>query len=962
MPSTSQIIRLREQRKTKAKRNPARTIGLGCSLLLALLITLSSLGIVIFYSNLTAELPSIETLPVLLDPVSGALRQPTKIYDQTEEHIIHALQNPADTGRQLLDTDTSRPNFLPADLISATLMASDPNFWDHPGVDLTSSESIAQPTLAKRLVAQLVLWDEPPGMRRTLREMLLAMQVTANYGRQQVLTWYLNSANYGRLVFGADSAARVYFGKSASELNLAEAAILAAVAEAPTLNPHDAPQIAKQRGLALLDKMQVYGVISPRQAEQARQTRIVFQPGRSLTADLAPDFVAIALSQLGRSFDLTRLERGGYRVITSLDYDLQTQASCTASALLSGSETAAEIRETGDADTSDNIDCKAARLLQTQPFSESGNPADLSANVVILEPTTGKILAMVGDEEPGVDSMHPPGRPPGTLLTPLVYLSGLTRGLSPASLLWDIPTHTANPEKSDEQYHGPVRLRTALANDYLAAAGQVLAQGGFQTLDRITRELGLSLDESLDNEDLSTLLNQNKVNLLDISHAYSTLANQGVLAGAPVETEVASNEGNPLEPIAFLRLTDLAGRTISEVPGSKARPVLSAQLSYLLNHILSDEPARWPSLGHPNPLEIGRPVAAKLGWTESGKDAWAVGYNPRLLVGVWVGDQDESTTESVSIDWAASLWHALMQYASQNQPSQGWSIPEGVSNVMVCDPSGMLPTADCPTVVNELFLSGNEPTQTDTLYRKLQINRETGRLATIFTPPELVEERTYLLVPADAEEWARQSGVASPPESFDIISNEQGLSEVSITSPAMFSYVKGILPIRGDIGDSGLDFYRLQVGKGLNPAVWTQVGEESAALPADGILGEWDTQGVNGLYAIQLLVVRPDQHVDTAMLHVTVDNQPPEVQILYPSDEQQFDGEAGSAITFRADAGDDLALQKVEFMIDGKLIATLVQPPYSAIWNATHGEHLLSVVATDEAGNTQTASLEFTIR
>ena len=265
-------------------------------------------------------------------------------------------------------------------------------------------------------------------------------------------------------------------------------------------------------------------------------------------------------------------------------------------------------------------------------------------------------------------------------------------------------------------------------------------------------------------------------------------------------------------------------------------------------------------------------------------------------------------------------------------------------------------------MVNELFLSGNEPNQTDTLYRKLQINQETGRLATIFTPPELVEERTYLLVSPDAEEWARQSGLASPPESFDVISNEQGLSEVTITSPAMFSYVKGMIPIRGDIGDSGLEFYRLQVGRGLNPAVWIQVGEESAVLPADGILGEWDTQGINGLYAIQLLVVRPDQRVETAMLHVTVDNQPPEVQILYPADGQQFDLEVGSTITFRADAEDDLALQKVEFLIDGKLIATLVQSPYSAIWNTTPGKHKLSVVATDEAGNEQTASLEFTVR
>ena len=957
MPSTTQIIRFREQRTAKARRYPARAVGLGCSLLLALVITLSSLGLVAFYSNLTADLPSNEMLPVLLDPGAGALLQPTKIYDQTGGHLILALQNPADVGRQFLDLDGTKPNFLPAYLISATLSASDPGFWNHPGITLANTESETQPSLAQRLISELVLWDEPLGLRRSLRERLLAMQVTATYGREQVLTWFLNSADYGRLVFGADSAARVYFGKPASELNLTEAAILAAVAEAPSLNPHDAPQIALQRGHDLLNDMLANGVISPQQAEQARQTEVTFQASKSPSTNLAPDFSAFALSQLGRAFDIARLERGGYRVITSLDYDLQTQATCTTAALLSGLDNTLGVSETEDGD-----ECEAARLLQTQPLSDTSNPSELAANVAILEPATGKILALVGDNKPGLDALHPPGRSPGTLLTPLIYLSGFTRGLGPGSLLWDIPSGDATQVNSGEQFHGPVRLRTALANDYLAAARQVLAQGGSQTIDKITRELGLSLDGSASIDDVSDLVNQSRVNLLDISQAYSVLANQGVLVGVPRETEESPPQGTPLEPIAFLKLTDLTETTLVEAQGSNVRPVLSPQLSYLLTHILSDEPARWPSLGHPNPLEIGRPVAAKLGQTEAGTDAWAVGYTPRLLVGAWVGDKDVNSESEVSVDLAASLWHAVMQYASRNQPSLGWSFPEGVSNVLVCDPSGMLPTNDCPTVVSELFLAGNEPTQSDTLFRKLQINRETGRLATIFTPPELVEERTYLLVPPEAEAWAQQSGIASPPESFDVILSEQTASEVAITSPSMFAYVKDSVPIFGEIGEDDLDFYRLQVGKGLNPTAWTQVGEDSSTVAADGNLGVWDTRDANGLYALQLLVVRTDQHVDTAMIHVTVDNQPPEVQILYPAAGQQFDSGAGSTITLRTNAEDDVALQKVEFFIDGKPIATQVQPPYSTIWRATVGNHQLSVRAVDKAGNQQTADLEFTVR
>ena len=195
-------------------------------------------------------------------------------------------------------------------------------------------------------------------------------------------------------------------------------------------------------------------------------------------------------------------------------------------------------------------------------------------------------------------------------------------------------------------------------------------------------------------------------------------------------------------------------------------PIISPELAYLITNVLSDETARWPSLGHPNPLEIGRPVAAKIGRTGDNTSNWVIGYTPDQLIGVWLGQSESPAGQSVEgrdilPQAAAGLWHAITQYAHQDQPSQNWPVPPGVTTQKVCDPSGMLPTNDCPIIVEEVFLAGNEPIQADRLYRTAPVNRKSGRLATIYTPLDLVDHRPYLMVPPEAAEWAQQEGYDS---------------------------------------------------------------------------------------------------------------------------------------------------------------------------------------------------------
>lgn len=958
---------MRARRQARSSRNPQGWIGLGCSLLLSFVFTAIALVFSLVYSNLTRDLPSLQVLPDLLEPPNGLLLQPTTLYDSTGLHALLVLQNPAASARQYLTLDSTQPNYLPATLISATLAISDPGFWSHAGYSLDNLQASQHPTLAQMLVSDLLLWQEPPGLRRALRERLLAAQITARYGREQVLTWYLNSANYGRLAFGADAAARVYFGKPASALSLAEAVVLAATAQAPALNPIDAPQVARERAALVIDSMEEGGFILAAEARLARYTVVRFQPAKAPQDNPAPAFSALVLEQLSRVIQRDRLERGSFRVLTSLDYDLQLQANCAARVQVA--------RVLGIADPPDAAEdpaCQAARLLPTQSTTLSQQNAQtlpdgagnsLAANAVVLDPRNGQILAMTGDTTPGLDPAHLPGHPPGSSLTPFIYLTGFTRGLSPATLVWDIPGFSGEIQDGQVAYHGPVRLRVALANDYMAPAAQVLSQVGVENAWRTARQMGLETGSLPTDELASDLLSAGEVTLLDLSRAYGVLASLGLLAGSnDPGTEDGVNGPGLLQPVTILRVEDVSSQVWVAGGSSRLQPVISPQLAYLLTQSLSDEPIRWPSLGHPNPLEIGQPAAAKIGRTAGDQNAWTIGYTPYLVVGVWLGQPAAAPGVRLPATAAAGLWHALIQYASRALPPEGWSAPAGVNSVPVCDPSGMLPTPECPSIVNEIFLAGSEPTQPDTLYRKISINRETGLLATVFTPSELIEERVYMNLPPEALEWALQAGLQTPPEAFDIIQSESAASPfVQLTSPDMFAHVNGRVAIYGRATGEDFASYRLQVGKGLNPQRWLQVGEESSRSVTQGLLGEWDTRELSGLYALQLVVVYQDQHVEINTIQVTVDNQPPQVRLLYPTQDAVLSTRQ-QTITLQANAQDDLTLQRVEFYVDGELVGSREQAPFTLPWQVSTGSHTLVIKAFDLAGNASQVEVSFEIR
>jgi len=481
-----------------------------------------------------------------------------------------------------------------------------------------------------------------------------------------------------------------------------------------------------------------------------------------------------------------------------------------------------------------------------------------------------------------------------------------------------------------------------------------MRQAGESNSWQLAMAMGL---KSLENSPATqaALFSGSPVSILDVAAVYGTLANSGVRSGT------MNYSTGEIQPRMTRMITTTSGRLLEGQVTNKQSPILSSPLAYLMNNILSDESARWPTLGYPNPLEIGQPAAVKLGTTLTHQQVWTVGYTPERLVLIWMGDVEEDSPQSLDPLMSAGIWHALIKYSTQGLPNQGWQQPEGVGRVKVCVPSGMLPSIDCPATSEEIFLIGNEPTMLDTLFEKIKVNRETGLRATVFTEPTLIEERLFINVPANAKEWALEAGLPVSPSGYDAIPATQTNPEVLISSPKIFSPVAGEVSVMGTAATENLASWTVQIGEGINPPTWLQIANGTSSMSSASKLAVWDTTDLEGLYAIRLTVVGQDQSVRTATIQVTVDNTPPQVQINYPQAGQEIEP-VSSSITLQAEIDDSSGIEKVEWYIDGKLAETQTDLPFLYLMPVEIGKHTLKIIAVDKVGNqTETNNLEFSI-
>lgn len=943
------FIQRNRHKRDRAERFSTRLKPAGFVLLLiaSLVLMVGILAAASLYADVTVDLPSIQVVEHFFNPTDGLILQPSRLYDRSGETELLTLDNPGALRAYVWLDPRQDVHFSPL-LAQAVIALNQPDFWQSSGANWTNWSDPAPRTLAENLVSRLLLWQEDASTRRAVRMRLLAWQLTSSYGREKILEWYLNSASFGRQITGAESAARVYFGKSSADLNEAEVALLAGLSTAPALNPHDSLQASEDLLRDTLDKLEEAGLYTPETKQAALDAGLSIQPPQEQSgSSSSPAFTRLALQQLSALISDDRVALGGLQIRTTLDLVEQAQLDCTLKAQLNRLESSSVGAE---------MTCAAARLLPALPPVDSPLPAELQAAGILMDPAHGEILALTGKSSLTQTTDIYENMQGGTALSPFLAAAAFSRGYSPASLVWDLPQKMADDttpltRETAAGFRGPIRLRTALISDRLNPLEDLLETLGARSTWRLTRPLGINNLENANTPE-KLLEGGGSISILEVAQGMTVFASLGDLYGLQVRT------GEALQPSTLLAVEDSYGQSLFARDPIRRQSVLSAPLAYLVHNILADEALRRAELGYPNPFELGRPAGAKYGSTTDGQEIWASGYTPQRAAVIWMGISEEISdkptfTRSLGIKAAGGVWNSIMRQSLAEQPATDWAVPVGVSTMEVCDPSGMLPTKTCPLRVNEVFLQGSEPTTADDLYRTVQVNRETGHIATVFTPPGLVEEAVFLSILENAREWARAAGKAMPPTTYDTIQSAALSSNAKIDQPALFSIVNGKVAVRGSA--SGTDFlsYRLQIGEGLNPREWVEIAQSSQSVN-DGLLGEWDTSGKNGLFAIRLLVVNKENRVETALSQVTVDSIFPVVNILSP--------QAGISVSgvrplfLQAEVTDSSAITKVEWQVDGKMIGESTQAPYTCEWSSPlRGSHKLTVAATDAAGN-QTVS------
>lgn len=588
----------------------------------------------------------------------------------------------------------------------ATIASEDEDFFKHSGFSIRGISRAFVNTFFKRnlqggstITQQLVknaLLTSDRTVRRKIREFTLSLAVEMIYPKNKILEFYLNQVPYGGTAYGLESAAQTYFGKSAKELSLAEAALLAGLPQAPSYySPFGShPELAKERQKYVLDQMLKDKYITQEEHDSALNEDIEFATPGLLKA---PHFSLWVKDLLIDKYGVNKVTQEGLVVTTTLDLDLQNYAQ-------------------------DVVATETAKLK----YAHVGNGA-----VLVTQPKTGQILAMVGSrdyfdtENDGNVNVTLRPRQPGSSIKPINYATAIERGLITAStVLADKPTCFSQPGQElycpvnyDGLFHGPVQVRFALGNSFNIPAVKVLVTNGLDDFVASASAFGISTFTDPKNYGPSLTLGGGEVTMLDMATAFSVLANTG--------------QKVDLNPI--LKVVDRNGKVLEEAPELPANTrVISAGTAYIVSHLLLDNGARTAAFGPSSYLVVkGHPeVSVKTGTTNDKRDNWTIGYNPDILVAVWVGNNDNSPMSAVAsgVTGASPIWNKVISHALEDAKPH-WPVqPPDVVGASVCTLSGLRvpdpPPADCAPRY-EYFIRGTIPPVEGDLRRDIPIFKPT---------------------------------------------------------------------------------------------------------------------------------------------------------------------------------------------------------------------------------------------
>ncbi|MBZ0281327.1 MAG: transglycosylase domain-containing protein [Anaerolineae bacterium] len=860
----------RERERTISTVLRLALVGIGAVVLLAA----CGLGFVLTqYNSLASEY--LDDVAALANYKPGF--QTAKILDVNGD-LIAELNSQDGGARTTVPLDRISPF-----MVHAVVSLENERFFDDPGWDwIAIGRAVVQNTAAgqvesgastitQQIAEQLVLRQSTTTPDLKLREIVIAAEIAKQYSKEFILQLYLNEIFFGNQSYGVEAAAQFYFGVSANDLNLPQSALLAGMIAAPaTYNPVQAGDedlaTYNQRRDAVFQRMEVVmarmqevgclpipgqptggfcvdaNVVRQAAIDQARVKAAKYEP-RDVEFKY-PHFVQFVSAQVERLFGTGEMFRRGFVIRTTLNPAVQDAAESA-------------------------LDQTMAALIATGVNTGS---------VMAVDPRTGAIRGMVGS--PDFNNVGINGQvngaltfqQPGSAIKPIVYTGalegadangdGILDYLTPASILWDVPTTFPNtnppyaPVNFDRQFHGPQAVRYALQNSYNIPAIKTYQFIGETKFRDVAGRLGLSFPENAV-FGLPTGIGATEVTLYSMMQAFGTLANNGVRAPLYAIESVTDANGTPAQ--------------LPERPTSQA---IQPQIAYVISNILSDDPARglaFPTNGWLtiNGLPTSNVVAAKTGTTDGARDLWTMGYTRNAVVGVWLGRPDNNTTlvQDGGYGSAAPLWNRVMSTMLGTMPRpEGFANPGGVVQAQICATTGTLPAANCPSLRTELFLQSQPPPGADQSFvRNIEVDTWTGLLANEYCPDNRESATIINITDASAVAWlnspagastAAQLGItsatiANPPTATCDLNTEVPIAR--IISPTDGQPISGTVQITGAATAGTFNRFQLDYAPSCTSAAGTPITGAITTPQTSGILGTWNTIGVaNGTYALRL--------------------------------------------------------------------------------------------------------------
>jgi membrane peptidoglycan carboxypeptidase len=758
MPSTRFIRRKQQERRRGGSRVTSLVQLLLASLtLLGLFVgSVAAAGVLAFiggYRYFAADLPTPEQFEELV----LTSFQTTKIYDRTGQHLLYEVIDPKGGDRTVVPLQD-----IPLHMQNATIALEDKTFYTNPGGinfegifrafwnNLRGERIQGGSSITAQLVRNVTMDPEERytvSYARKIKEAILSVELTQRYpgreGREMLLEWYLNTVPFGNNATGVEAAAKVYFGKHAKDLTLAEAAMLANIPQYPAKNPIDSPEEAKARQGLALRAMVEEGYITAEEAEEAWRAELPPPPPREGINIQAPHFIMHLLRVMEERYGKRAVYGGGLQVISTLDLEMQNSVQ--------------------ELVTAHSRTWRAANAH--------------NAAAVVIRPSTGEILAMVGSADyfdksiDGEVNMAVAPRQPGSSIKPYTYAAAFEQGYNPGTMVEDKTTafHVPFaapyvPRNADGGTHGKMPLRRALACSYNIPAVILLDRIGIDSMLDLAHRIGINDLRSRESYGLAVTLGGGEISLLDHTYGFSVFANGGIMAGIPVPPQRREPGFRELDPMCILKVTDGRGRVLEEVNSPERRQVLTPQVAYQVCSVLSDNDARAPAFGAHNVLVLDRPVAAKTGTTNDYTDAWTMGFTPQLSVGVWVGNSDRTPMSGVwGVTGAGPLWRDIMKEVHKDLAPVDFLEPSGVRWVEIDAETGALPGPGSKNRTRDVLVEGWEPVSDKKQPMDIAICRASGKLATEHCPAGEVEHKRFDLYPTANGQWVRSITGAQPP-------------------------------------------------------------------------------------------------------------------------------------------------------------------------------------------------------